>query len=376
MIFEFAKMGESLQRPPFPTLHTAVNYITTSPRRAFEPTAVVVTEKDLPDVSFYQGDIDYLVMASKTDTLIIRTGQNRWEDPKFDRNYGLSKANGILRGLYDFYDGRISPGEQADRILSSIGDDRPEMELYIDWERSYGGAHEGLRNVVALMQEIERRQPSIMCGLYTGYYWFRANSNPMTHSSQYAYLRNKPLWLAWYTDNPAEVLIPAPWTHLTLWQYGTPSEDYGQETIEIDKNFYNGTLTEFYDRYGAVEPAPGEPMFFKVISLSSNIRSSAGVVVDPSNDLGADNLLRDDIIETEDSSVLVGTVTWRKLKRWWRGGVERVLPTSPTGQHWAAEKSGTTFYFISTIFTPPPPPSTDYILHYSANGTVRKYVPE
>ena len=376
MTFEFARMGENLQRPPLPTLNTVVNYIITRPRKAFPPSAFIVTEKDVPDVSFYQGDIDYLVMTSRTDSLIIRTGQNRWEDPKFDRNYSLSKSNGLIRGLYDFYDGRVSPGEQADRILASLADEIPEMELYIDWERSYSGAHEGLRNVVALMQEIERRRPLITCGLYTGYYWFRANSNSVAHASQYNYLKTRPLWLAWYTSNPAEVLIPAPWNRLTWWQYGTPAEDYGQETIEIDKNYFNGTLREFYERYDTVEPEPplGEPMFFKVISLASNIRSSAGVT--STNDLGADNLLRDDIVETEDVSVLIGTVTWRKIKRWWRNNVERVLPASPTGEHWAAEKAGTTFYLISTIFTPPPPPSTDYILHYKSDGTVRKYVPE
>lgn len=372
-LHKFDRMGEHLVRPPLPTIHTAINYALTTPQRAFLPTALIVTEKDFPDVSLYQLEIDYNVMSAKTDTIIIRTGQNLWKDPQFDRNYSQSKLRAMLRGIYDFYDDRADPGRQADRIVGQL-QDPPEMEVYIDWERNYGGAFGGLRNVVALMQAIESRLPQITCGLYTGYYFFRANSNPVANAAQYNYLKDKPLWLAWYTDNPAEVLIPAPWSKLTLWQYGTPAEDYGQKSIEIDKNYFNGTVSEFYNRYSAPQPpTPGGAMYFKVTSTSSNIRSSAGV---SDNDLGADNLLANDIIETEDLSTLISGVTWRKIKRWWRAGTQRPLPPSPTGEHWGAEKSTTAIWMISTIFNPPPVPSGDYILHYKADGTVKKYVPE
>lgn len=367
---KFDRMGEHLVRPPLPTAHTAANYLLTTPKRAFLPTTIV-TEKDFPDVSFYQGEIDYLVMSSKTDTIIIRTGQNLWRDPQFENNYTRSKDKGMLRGIYDFYDDRVSPSKQADRICAQL-QDPPEMEVYIDWERNYGGAFGGLRNVVALMQEIERRLPQVKCGLYTGYYFFRANSNPVTHASQYAYLKTRPLWEAWYTDNPADVLIPAPWTKLTLWQYGTPAEDYGQKSIEIDKNYFNGTIREFYERYNVSQP--GGNMFFKVVSTSSNIRSSAGV---SDNDLGNGdefNLITNDIVETEDIPTIVSGVTWRKVRRWWRNNIERQLPASPTGEHWAAEKSATAVWLISTIFTPPVS-SGEYMLYFKSDGTVKKFVP-
>lgn len=376
--FEFAKMGENLVIPTIPTFNTAINYLVTHPRKAFSPLAFITTEKDLPDVSFYQLDIDYNVMFSKTDTLIIRTGQHKFPDPQFERNYSESKSRGMIRGLYDFYDDRVSPGEQADRILAQIGEDIPEMELYIDWERSYGGQFQGLRNVVALMQEIERRRPLITCGLYTGYFWFRANSNPITNASQYNYLKTKPLWLAWYTNNPANVLIPAPWTSLTLWQYGTPVEDYGQKTLEIDKNYFNGALRDFYERYGVVVPVPGEPMFFRVLSASSNLRSSAGL---SGNDLGEgvdNNAVFNDIVETQTNTITADGVVWRRVLRWWRGSAEKALPISSTGEVWIAEKQGTSIYLTQVNFTPPappPPPSSDYLLHYDGTGVfLGKYV--
>lgn len=373
-LHKFDRMGEHLVRPPLPTIHTAINYALTTPTRAFFQTAVIQTEKGFPDVSLYQLEIDYDVMSSKTDTLIIRTGQNLWHDPQFDNNYTRSKTKGMLRGIYDFYDDRADPGRQADRIAKQLADP-PEMEVYIDWERNYGGAFGGLKNVVALMQKIEERLPQVICGMYTGYYFFRANSNPILNASQYNYLKTKPLWLAWYTDNPADVLIPAPWTKLTLWQYGTPAEDYGQKSIEIDKNYFNGTIKEFYERYNAVPPQPGGVMYFKVISTSSNIRSSAGVLDNDLGDGNEFNLIANDIVETEDIPVIVSGVTWRKLKRWWRNNVERPLPASPTGERWAAEKAGTIVYLISTIFNPPPPVSGEYFLHFKSDGTVKKFVP-
>lgn len=360
-------MGENLRQPSLPTLNTLVNYLVTHPKKAFEPSAVIVTEKDFPDVSFYQEEIDYEVMSSKTDTLIIRLGQNNWEDPQFDRNYTVSKSKGMIQGLYDFYDDRVSPKTHVDRIVNQIGTDLPEMEIYIDWERTYGGQFRGLPNVVATMQSLEDRL-GVEAGLYTGYYWFRANSNPITNASQYNYLKTKPLFLAWYTNNPLDVLIPAPWSHLTLWQYGTPVEDYGQKTFEIDKNYFNGTLREFYERYKAVEPIPGEPMYFRVVTTSLNLRSSAANL-GTQNDLGSDNLLQNDIVEVE--PVLVNN-EWRKIISWWRNNESRPLPQSPTGEVYAAEKSGISILMTSTTFTPP---TEEYILYFK-NGVSRKFIPE
>lgn len=231
------------------------------PRYAFTPTqsAVIVGSKQIPDVSFYQGVIDWDKMRAKTDAVIIRAGQNIWVDPQFSPNYKAAKARNMLRGVYWFFDDRKSPREQADLLISLIKDDLPEMEIWADWERTYNGAYSGLANVVAFMQYIEQALPSIKIGCYTGYYWFKDHSNAVTNASQYNYLKTKPLWLAWYTNNASIVLIPKPWDKLLLWQYGTPilGASYGVETAEIDMNIPNLTGAEFYARYGQTsEPPP------------------------------------------------------------------------------------------------------------------------
>lgn len=39
-----------------------------------------------PDVSKYQGDINFDVMWSMTDYIILKSGQHSWVDYKFERN--------------------------------------------------------------------------------------------------------------------------------------------------------------------------------------------------------------------------------------------------------------------------------------------------
>lgn len=157
-----------------------------------------------------------------------------------------------MRGTYFFYDGRASPGRQAALLVSLIREDPPELGVWIDWEHNYGGAWEGLRNVVAMMQEVERLLPGVEVGLYTGYYFFRENSNPILHRSQYAYLATKKLWLAFYALLTA-VRIPAPWLHMTYWQKGTPAvgRAWGCESEEIDMN---------EDMDGDPDPTPIPPI--------------------------------------------------------------------------------------------------------------------
>lgn len=249
-------LGEFLHEKPKLTIHTVLNHFLTRPNKFQLRTAFIVKEIQFPDVSFYQEEIDYGIMSTKTKSIIIRTGQGTWKDNQFERNYAEAKRTGLLVGVYWFYDGRTSPADQAELLISLLQGKKLELGVYIDWEHNYGGRWEGLPNVVAMMQLVEELlSPDIAkeIGLYTGYYFFRANSNPLTNAGQYSYLKNKPLWLAWYTSDSMIVLIPAPWTVITIWQYGTPVLQWGQATAEIDMNFFNGTKEEFYLRYGGSE---------------------------------------------------------------------------------------------------------------------------
>jgi len=216
---------------------------------------------DLPDVSFYQGVIDFDKMAANTNEIVIRMGQGNWNDTQWERNYTEARARGMKVGAYWFFDGRQSATTQANLIKSLMAGKYLDMELFIDWELNYGGRYEGLGEVVSLMQAVESVAD---VGLYTGYYYFIENSNAISNAAHYNYLKDKPLWIAWYTSNPANVKIPAPWTTYTYWQYGTPAvgKQYGCATIELDKNKFNGNAAAFVARYGGTLPPPptGDPM--------------------------------------------------------------------------------------------------------------------
>ncbi len=257
-----AYMGQFLQNQQERkiNLNTFINGFS-APRYAFGMTAIITQEKNYPDVSFYQKVINYSLMRSMTDTIIVRAGQNNWIDSEFVRNW--MNAKGMKRGVYWFFDGRVTPQSQAEILVNLIKSDMPEMEIWIDWEHNYGGAYEGLKSVVAMMKRIEELLPSAVVGVYTGYYFFVQNSNSLTNAAEYTYLKNKPLWLAWYTSDASIVKIPAPWSSLLLWQFGTPAVgyDYGCGTLNLDMNYFNGSQAEFTERYGVtVTPPTGETM--------------------------------------------------------------------------------------------------------------------
>lgn len=250
-------MGQYVRdHKPRTTIHSLVNRLRKP--AVMDLVASLFQREEFPDVSFYQGGIDWARMEEKTRKVIIRAGQNLWVDICFKFNYATASLFEISRGIYWFFDGRASPGAQAELLVSLIKNDPPELGIWIDWERNYNGPHEGLRNVVAMMQRIEQLLPGVEVGLYTGYYFFTENSNPIWNAAQYAYLAAKKLWLAFYAALE-KVLIPKPWKVMTYWQYGTPSvgKEHGTQTVELDMN---QNMAGEVEPIPPPDPQPEEPM--------------------------------------------------------------------------------------------------------------------
>jgi len=312
--------------------------------------AVIATLKEIPDYSFWQGRPNHDLMRTKTDAVVIRAGQNVWKDVQFDRNWAEAKRVGMKRATYWFYDDRASPGTQAALWLSMLQNDPPEMELWADWENSYGGPYSGLKNVVAFMEAMERGLPNCRIGMYTGYYWFRDHSNAVTNASQYNYLKAHPLWEAWYTSNPANVLIPAPWSNLLLWQFGTPAvgHEWGVESAELDMNYFNGSQADFDARYsgGTTPPPTGGNMQV----IQGTVKGTVHVRIGPSNTYNQVStdpkfLVPGDIIEASEAYN-----QWLKLSK--------VNGVAITDTRWAS--SGVSQAYIAwewvAVDEPPPPP--------------------
>lgn len=222
------------------------------------------------DVSKWQGEIDFVKMkAEGVDGVIIKCGQGTTKDPRFDENWRKAKAAGLLRGTYYFFDSRFNPTFQAYWWNEWTKHDRGELVHAADYEESYGGGWGGWRNLKAMIIEFQRlsRLTNEWIVVYSSYYYWIANSP--TNESDLAWFGQYALWEAWYTTNPANVIIPRPWDNTPAkfwaWQYGTNGVDgqtpngikYGCQSIEVDENNPNCTETEYHDRYGGeVTPPP------------------------------------------------------------------------------------------------------------------------
>lgn len=364
-------MGDGIRayRPSVFNPNMAINRIfAPSARVAFpdKESALILQQKKIPDVSFWQGEIDWDLMRSKTDSIIIRAGQNVWPDTQFERNWAEARARGMNRSTYWFYDGLASPGAQAERWNARIQGDRPEMEIIIDWERNFGGSHEGLGNVVAFMERMEEYGYEV--ALYTGYFWFIANSNRIANASHYNYLKSRPLHLAWYTDNAANVLIPFPWLELWMWQFGTPAEGpaHGAKSEEIDMNFINMSDPHFYLRYGGTEPQPDpepeEDMNFEltVLALGLNVRAGAGI----ENPITGSSLRKDDKVFSNDRIPDSDGVWWYRVASVFRGGLN--VPT--TGNGWASAGATGGYMRLDNATEPEPTPGTLPVLQVAVSG--------
>jgi GH25 family lysozyme M1 (1,4-beta-N-acetylmuramidase) len=205
----------------------------------------------LPDISFWQDDpttpqgIDFDKMAGMTRGVIIRAGQNLWEDVKFRSSWQGAKQAGLIRGTYWFYDSRADPKRQAELWADILGGDPGEMELWCDFEERYNGPHTGWRRWYDFMERLKVLLPHKQLGVYTGYYYWQEFAAGVAYFAQY------PLWIAAY--NTTGPRIPPIWQDWTYWQFtdkgdGSP---YGVESKNIDLNYFNGTEAEFLARYSA-----------------------------------------------------------------------------------------------------------------------------
>lgn len=229
----------------------------------------------LSDVSKWQGNINWLKMRTWVQGTIIKCGQGGAKDPQFDVNWAVAKNNHVPRGSYWYYDSRVPPKQQAALWWDWTKSDTGELGYWADYEETYGGAWGGHQNLKVFLEELRRLSGGrVKIGIYTGYYYWIAHSP--TDKTALEYFAQYPLWLAWYTSNPANVIIPKPWSDLTIWQYGTipprPVSDYGVETLEMDSNWFNGDDRAYREYFGLEVPVPSPepPQVAYVIAYDIN----------------------------------------------------------------------------------------------------------
>lgn len=257
----------------YPTLfHLSRDLISISGRRLELTPAIVIPRVVLwLDTSKWQGEIDFDKMAATGEVagLIAKCGQGTARDVQFVLTWTECKRVGIPRSSYWFWDSRVPPKVQAFWWWEWIKHDKGELMHFADYEESYGGPWGGWQNFKIFIQEFQRLSglPSSRIGIYSAYYYWIAHSP--TSATELAFFAQFQLWLAWYTTNPANVLIPRPWILLTLvaWQYGTNGPDgrtprghyFGADSFEIDESNYNGTKSQHNQQFGLGDTEPIPP---------------------------------------------------------------------------------------------------------------------
>ncbi len=183
------------------------------------------------DVSSWQGNFNWA--AAKAEGVVfgyarISAGLD-FVDDRFDANWTDMKANGILRGAYQWFEPGEDEGAQANMMIQKVGrlgaGDLPAM---LDVERTGG---QSAASVVAkmhrwldLVEQGTGKRPLI----YVGSYFWQDNVNDSSFG-------NYGLVVPAYGINCP--YMPPGWSSWVIWQY---SDGNGQ----LDHDVFNGSLAD------------------------------------------------------------------------------------------------------------------------------------
>lgn len=174
-------------------------------------------------------------MHGQSQAVIIRAGQNLWQDIAFNVSWKAAKEAGLQRGSYWFYDSRANPKRQAETWAQVLGNDAGELELWMDYEDHYGGQYGSLESLYDFAERLRNLLPHKQLGVYTGYYYWMERISPAeSYFSQY------PLWIAAYQVQKPR--IPSTWQDWFMWQYTDKGQGnlYGVKSANIDLNYRRG----------------------------------------------------------------------------------------------------------------------------------------
>jgi len=246
-----------------------------------------------PDISTWQGDIDWIKMAAMTDVIVIRAGYgNDGIDPRVRENAAQAKLHGLKFGLYWY----VKAGKDFRKHIESFKAicDELKPELTPVWDCEYTDYVDSIKNATTQwLAKLDLNWPLDEM-IYTRATWWNANT------SRTDWPKKRPLWVAHYTsaDQPAipddwgKVAVPRTWT---FWQYSADGnglgEAFGVQSHSIDLNRYKGSVAEFEQEFDVKlgadepdpdpdpdpEPEPGGSLQFRVAVDTLNVRNGPSI---------------------------------------------------------------------------------------------------
>ena len=208
------------------------------------------------DVSSWQGAIDWAKVAQDGKVFaIIRVSHGTGTiDAYFEENWAGAKANGILRGVYQYWEPGQDPIAQADILIDKInaagGLEPGDLPPVIDIESVTGATSaQTVANATTWIERVETALQRRVI-IYTGsYFW---DDHALGTS-----LNDHPLWGPNYTSNACPLISDA-WDHWTFWQYSSTGSVSGiSGNVDLDK--FDGTKAELEQFIVDSDLAPPEP---------------------------------------------------------------------------------------------------------------------
>jgi MYXO-CTERM domain-containing protein len=182
------------------------------------------------DVSEWQGNINWAAAAQGHAFAIARINDGHHVDPYFQTNWAQMKANGLIRGAYQFYEPTMDPVEQANigiAAVGQLGDGDLPVTLDVEWTSG-----------TPTVQSIQAWIDTITAG--TGKYPIIYTASGYWNQYFNGQFGNIDLWVAnWSVNCPA---LPDSWSGWRFWQTGGgPVNGIGGN---VDWDVFNGTLQD------------------------------------------------------------------------------------------------------------------------------------
>jgi lysozyme len=192
------------------------------------------------DVSEFQGSINWTaVHNSGRDFAITRVSDGTGHlDPTFKTNWAGIKAAGMVRGVYQFFEGTESGTAQADLLIQQVGTlEAGDLPPVADVEVLDGASGSQLiSNLAAWVAEIKAKTGRTPIIYTAPGFW-----NGLPSTGQFG---SEVLWVAnWQVNCPD---TPTPWTAWKFWQYddGTTTPNVPGISGGVDKDKFNGSLAQ------------------------------------------------------------------------------------------------------------------------------------
>ncbi len=214
------------------------------------------------DVAKYQGNIDFTLLKSAIDFIIIKASSgcpdpgetaSMYADSKFKQNRNGAEREGIPAGFYHYAYPEVSgntPRKEADCFCDNVGELKVGQFMVLDYESSWKG------DVVSwcfdFLKRVEERtgiKPLIYLNQYTtnSYDWSRVIN------------AGYGLWLAkWDYDANAPMPTKHPWPFAAFRQYSNRERVAGINA-DVDGNVYYGdkaSLAKYGKQAAQNDPQP------------------------------------------------------------------------------------------------------------------------